>query len=344
MIIQKVHTQSYQLSVFVLLALFLGFESCETDEENGDNLTIYVRYCRETFKDDFQRFITQIRYLFFDEDGILQHVVLLQRGIDSDLQHLSPMLPYGRYTLVAIGNCEEHSDCEYKVGFTHMEEVTLAMHLRQAGDLQGDCDPMYWGILPFEYAANKPNDYICDMSNIHCRLRVTVRWANHLPGYRQGYSLQLYNVPGVYGLSPAYRIRLIPDADADPYESTLSQIVHSFPETDDTRLFHHGKKVDMYYAELDAEFVTYRYTDDWIPSLRVYHDEEAMMKEIDLARFFCIQGWQPSRIAEQVFHLLVVVYPQTDKVTVSSFPQSDGVGWLDGGSISVIGDGDKFLN
>ena len=96
MIIQKVHTQSYQLSVFVLLALFLGFESCETDEENGDNLTIYVRYCRETFKDDFQRFITQIRYLFFDEVGILQHVVLLQRGIDSDLQHLSPKLPYGR--------------------------------------------------------------------------------------------------------------------------------------------------------------------------------------------------------------------------------------------------------
>ena len=162
----------------------MGFESCETDEENGDNLTIYVRYCRETFKDDFQRFITQIRYLFFDEDGILQHVVLLQRGIDSDLQHLSPMLPYGRYTLIAIGNREEHSDCEYKVGFTHMEEVTLAMYLRQAGDLQDDCDPMYWGILPFEYAANKPNDYICDMSNIHCRLRVTVRWANHLPGYR----------------------------------------------------------------------------------------------------------------------------------------------------------------
>ncbi|MFA7141090.1 MAG: FimB/Mfa2 family fimbrial subunit [Proteiniphilum sp.] len=177
-------TQSYQLSVFVLLALFLGFESCETDEENGDNLTIYVRYCRETFKDDFQRFITQIRYLFFDEDGILQHVVLLQREIDSDLQHLSPMLPYGRYTLIAIGNREEHSDCEYKVGFTRMEEVTLATHLRQAGDLQGGCDPMYWGILPFEYAANKPNDYICDMSNIHCRLRVTVRWANHLPGYR----------------------------------------------------------------------------------------------------------------------------------------------------------------
>ena len=166
------------------MALFLGFESCETDEENGDNLTIYVRYCRETFKDDFQRFITQIRYLFFDEDGILQHVVLLQRGIDSDLQHLSPMLPYGRYTLIAIGNREEHSDCEYKVGFTRMEEVTLATHLRQAGDLQGGCDPMYWGILPFEYAANKPNDYICDMSNIHCRLRVTVRWANHLPGYR----------------------------------------------------------------------------------------------------------------------------------------------------------------
>jgi hypothetical protein len=96
--------------------------------------------------------------------------------------------------------------------------------------------------------------------------------------------LHLYNVPGVYGLSPAYRIRLIPDADADPYESTLSQVVHSFPETDDTRLFHHDKKVDMYYAELDAEFVTYRYTDDRIPSLRVYHDKEAKMNSIYLFR------------------------------------------------------------
>jgi hypothetical protein len=69
----------------------------------------------------------------------------------------------------------------------------------------------------------------------------------------------------------------------------------------------------------------------------VYHDKEAMMKEIDLKRFFRIQGWQPSRIAEQAFHLLVVVHPQTDKVAVSSFPQSDGVGWLDGGSISIMG-------
>ncbi|MFY9597473.1 MAG: hypothetical protein WAP53_03680 [Dysgonamonadaceae bacterium] len=67
--------------------------------------------------------------------------------------------------------------------------------------------------------------------------------------------MHLYNVPGVYGLSPAYRIRLIPDADADPYESTLSQVVHSFPETDDR-----------------------------IPSLRVYHDKEAKMNSIYLFR------------------------------------------------------------
>lgn len=335
MIKRTIYTQSHQLSVFLLLLLLLGFGSCNTDGEKVDNLSIYVRYCRETFKDDFQRYITQIRYLLFDEDGVLQHVSSLQRGVNPDLQHLSPALPYGRYTLIAIGNYDEHTVCDYKVGATRLEELTLAIRLQQPDVLQGDCDPICWGILPFEYTANKANDYICDMSNIHCRLRVTVRWANHLPEYRQGYSLHLYNVPGVYGLSPAYRIKLLSDANADPYDSTLSQIVHSFPETDDTRLLHHGKKVDMYYAELDAEFVTYRYTDDRIPSFRMYHGEEAMMKEIDLTRFFRIQGWQPSRIAEQNFHVLVVIHPQTDKVTVSSFPQSDVAGWLDGGSISV---------
>ncbi len=335
MIKRTIYTQSYQLFVFLLLPFLFGFLSCSTDDEKGNYLSIYVRYCRETFKDDFQRYITQIQYLFFDEDGILQHVASLKRGIDPDLQHLSPILPYGRYTLVAIANCEKHTVCNYEVGTTCLEEVTLAICLQQPGSLQGDSDPIYWGILPFEYTDNNPNNYICDLSNIHCRLRVTVRWANHLPAYRQGYSLHLYNVPGVYCLSTAYRIKLLSDTDADPYDSTPLQIVHSFPETDDTRLFHHSKKVDMYYTELNAEFVTYRYTDDRMPSFCVYHGKEAMMKEIDLTRFFRIQGWQPSRIAEQTFHVLMVIHPQTDKVTVSSFSQSDMAGWFDGGSISV---------
>ena len=88
MIKRTIYTQSHQLSVFLLLPLLLGFGSCNTDGEKVDNLSIYVRYCRETFKDDFQRYITQIRYLLFDEDGVLQHVSSLQRGVSPDLQHL----------------------------------------------------------------------------------------------------------------------------------------------------------------------------------------------------------------------------------------------------------------
>ncbi|WP_329903460.1 FimB/Mfa2 family fimbrial subunit [Porphyromonas pogonae] len=335
----------------MLLALLAGaivaifvLGGCSTDDDRDvccEGVDISIRYVRRVAEGDRYRIhIHHSEHFIFDSHGILfSHTIVTRQP--QELHFKPTVLPYGKYTLLVVGNRSTRTAFPFTVGKTRLSEMLMSINTREQGSADAyytNGDALYWGIQDFEMTRNRTAHYICDMSNIHCLMRITVKWKRQLPSQPGLYTLQLREVPRAYRMSLHPRVpKIVMNTFSDPKEplftSTVTQVVHSFPLILGDNPVTHRLHVPISSAMLDAQFMTLRYDDNSIPLFRVLKDGVPLMKEINLKRFFEEMKWVPSRIPEQIFHLIIEIDPVTGSVTVTASGNLSVLDWQDGGTI-----------
>ena len=308
----------------VLAVLFAG---CSLDDDRDlccpGTLTMHYTY-RPFGAEAFGGNIFSLRHFLFGSDG--RFIGELPPGEDLRRQPLD--LPEGIFTIVTVGNMSERSLHE------HGEDSSLdcfalahtAMHDPDAGTFS-NADELFWGVrrfaidtegrgieLPPERSAGAVNRLLTEMSNIHCHLKVKVEWAN-LPPYVGDYELELDGAPLSYSLSPE--------------RMSVTSGGFTVPEGRGSAV--HRLRVPLTRRELDAEFVTLRYSDAGIPTLRLFFGGEQVSPDIDIGRAFRSWGWFPSDTHIQEYELLIRIKANGN---AELYPKINGSveDWINGGS------------
>ena len=222
-------------------------------------------------------------------------------------------LEAGDYGMIAVGNLDDYGEVEGLAESVRSLRFEACEHFGQTSAL-AEGDQLYWGAKRFRMEAGCANEFVTELSNIHCHLKVMVEWEGLPPG-GGSYYLQLSGVHEGYDLYPgdAYVLgpRLFPSCDGGLCSSV--------------------EESSLLDLSLHAEFITLRYTDAEIPSLRVWYGGRALTDLIDLGRVFRLWGWYPDATPVQEYELRVLI-GRDGSVRLS--PSLDvGVNdWVDGGS------------
>lgn len=332
------------VGVIAIIFQMILLTGCSLDDPRDAccNLSNGMRYVyRPHFIDEFSQHISSMRHLLYDSEG--NFIREMEPG--SDIQYHTLAIPAGRYMMVNLGNQSDRSEL-IQSDDGHVSQLTLestALHdgkwlpsslssLRigssDSGIALSNTDELFWGVSEFEIDSQgyisdlgfrrRYDDYgwpVTEMNNIHCHLRVKVEWFNMPPGYGD-YELELSGVPSRYSLDPTL------SADADRYVVPVSNRTSS-----------HRLTIPLLGFELDADFVTLRYTDSDIPTLRIYYKGEQISPDIDLQRAFTAWGWWPSAVHVQEYAISVTLY-SNGKADVTPLIEGIVNDWIDGGSFS----------
>ncbi len=315
----------------IVLSLLLA---CNIDDDRDiccEGICIDFRYSKGG-GDVFPQFISSMRHFVFDESGVLLHVI---EGDETNLQRLSfASLPVGSYSLITLANLGEATDLGNPLtGVTRKSEFLLKLNAPRADGYMANGDKLYWGVLDFVSEHNKQHCYLCDMSNIFCRLTVTVRWRDTQPVGDTPFTLQLREVPGQYALDNDHSYAILVSGENSSTVSTDTRVVHRFPLVNEeaSTLLDHRVEAPRLAGRVRARFITLRYTDDRIPLLRVYRDNAPVMKEIDLSKVFRSWKWEVSNNIEQDYEIEIEILD--DGTVIVSSGDAQVLDWIDGGSI-----------
>lgn len=199
-----------------------------------------------------------------------------------------------------------------------------------------DGDPLFWNIREFESRLNERHTYYCDLSNIHCHLLVRVVWKDIFPPAADGYSLELSMLPSIYQLyrpihNGLFTLKL-PSEQIGVEGSTFGSSWHEFPRNMSTDGII-SADVPLFDNELQFTFRSLRYTNDQIPTLRIYHNGVLYRKELDLTRFFNDQKLRPDNDVVQDYKIVVEISKNNIKIYL--WTGGRVVDWQDGGNIDV---------
>ena len=323
--------------VFLWLALaivIVGLASCSTDDDRDEcceRIRIDFRYSKGA-ADVFPKYIKNMRHFLFTDDGRFIREI---PAATSHLQHLYiPQIEEGAYQLVTLGNADKATVITDLIpGQTRLSDFLLRTQNPQANVVQDDSDPIYWGILSFRAERNKDLRYLCDMSNIHCRLTVTVTWMETQPE-TDNFILQIREVPSRYRLNPQESTYQYVAGDKTKPETTPDRVVHHFPYVyeEPATLVVHRKEVPRLAGRVKGTFRTLRYTDGRIPYFVLLKaDGTAVTKEIHLSEPFALWGWKVSDNIEQEYEIEIYLYD--DRMIVHPAANADVLDWVDGGTV-----------
>ncbi|MDF9831246.1 FimB/Mfa2 family fimbrial subunit [Parabacteroides sp. PF5-6] len=312
--------------------------SCAVDTEVltcSYNVELEYWYTREWTKEEnmVANYIYRINEYVFDQSGLLYQINELPVGSGKRAFVSTLTLPDGEYTAVAWGNLSRlEQGWEPEIGTTTLEEARIRLSAPYAteqaawGDTEehGNIDPLYYGYTTFSVRGDKPQRLRVGMTHAHLLLEVVVKWARNAPANTRDFSLELRDVPAVYGFFPEY-------TESKSAAST-NPITHRIPEvmekgTGHTRDYRLKATMDIARA-LKAEFVTNRLTDQSHPLFTVYAGEQQLIKDLDLEKYFRTMQLGLSRNLRQEFRIQVMIYD--DRVEVSPMVFSD---WENGGTI-----------
>ncbi len=316
-----------------ILLLSFVLVSCDIDDERDiccESLRIDFRYSKGG-ADLFPQHIRSMKHYVFDANGQLYTVI---EGSKNDLQHLSlGRVPVGVYSLVSLANLGKATLLEPNESQITKTQFLLKLQNLRADNFMANGDLLYWGILNFEAIKNERLRYLCDMSNIHCRMTITLRWKGKVPGGKEPYTFELNGIPAEYNLNidKAYAIHVA--GDKKELVTTNSRVVHSFPKVEENKnLVNHRKEAPYLAGRVRVKIVSLRYTETRIPKLRIYHKGLPITKEMDLAKAFKIWKWETDNNIEQDYKIDVEI--QEDGTVIIKPTASVNVkDWIDGGSI-----------
>ena len=312
---------------FCLAVWLLGLltASCNLDDSRdachceGSNVVDFAYTLKYT--DCYNSYIGSVQYYLFDaSDG---HYLGQMYGEDSDLSLVNlDGLWAGDFSLVAVGNLDDY--CTLTGLDEGLDSLRLVVTQLYDGDTATDAstiyangDPIYWGQCDFTLTEDEVGQtFVGEMSNLHCTLLVRVVWED-LPDYTEGYALELAGIGLETELCAARADTL--------YSYQLFPPVSEFSGT-------MREDVPLRQFALQANLYTLRYTDSNLPVLRVLHDDEQIIADIDLAEVFEKWAWSPDQAWIQDYELLVTIR-SNGLVELSMSLTGNVVDWEDGGTL-----------
>ena len=301
--------------------------SCKLEDERDlccpEPLTMHYVY-RPDGTDVFRDNILSLRHFLFDNEGAF--IGELPTGETLNRQPLE--LNTGTYTMITIGNMTDIS--AYQHGSESQLEQFSLSHTARNRKRESDyanTDELFWGVKHFAVDADgrgldlskngtglASNRLTTEMVNIHCHLKVTVEWVGR-PPYIGSYEMELAGVHTQYSL--------------DPGNTSLTADGLNVPAGDMAETY--SLNVPLRQLELRAEFVTLRYTDTQIPTLRIKFDGLPVIPDIDLGKAFRTWGWRPSATHVQDYEILLKVINE-NRVDLLPMVEGSVADWVNGGN------------
>lgn len=308
--------KTYDTSVCLFfLLLCLMATSCSLDDDRDlccEVNTVRFRYLYKS-ADRFTEYIGSTRYFLFDGEGRYMEEMAPMECCPARVDISG--LEAGSYRLVCVGNLEDYGTPE---GYTDEGLKAFRLRVDDYFDESGafaNGDRLYWGECPFTVVPGTANNFTGEMSNVHCMLRVRVEW-ERLPERENGYRYRLEGIGRGMELHGGHA-------------SVID--VHAFPKVEDCT----GsvlEEVPLRRRALEASLYTLRWGKDDIPRFRLYHDGDAVTKEIDLGDIFRRWGWYPERAPVQEYRIRLLI--RTDgSIEVNQGLEADVGDWEDGGTL-----------
>lgn len=302
---------------FLMLPLLfcLMFVTCSLDDmrdECCDTNQIRFRYLYRGM-DRFTDYIFDVHYYLFNSAGAyLGEMSPLEDNMARvDISKLTA----GSYTIVAVGNLYDYGTLQgYADKGLEAFRFSVDDYYSTSPAAFRSGDRIYRGECDFTVEQGEANSFLGEMSNEHCVLRVKVEW-KLVPSFSSGYRFDLDGVGTAMEMNE---------------NNAYSIDVHRFPpvESYEGRMI---EEVPLRRFALTASMVTLRWTDNDMPTFRLYHNDTPVTKPIDLRTIFRQWGWYPSRTAVQEYEIRMMIRPDGSIEINQGFDV--GVNdWIDGGT------------
>lgn len=258
--------------------------------------------------------LRQIRQFVYDAHGVL---VGEFPGESCKVGVGTLNLPPGDYTLVAWGNASDSLCNLHKI--TPMESRMEDGTIEAGGEPElYNTDLMYYGQIPFSVSDYGLAEYDVGMMHAHACINLTVEWKDAVPeAVRQSAS----PVMRMSGVGAGYRF-----TGGETWGDYLFPNPCSLTEKGTYR---RDGTMDAQY-KIRARFVTFRLRDEDHPVVTLTQGDEALMKEVDLNRYFTVMGIGLTRNLRQEFDLTIRI--EHDRTLIM---ETDVSGWEDGGDVGT---------
>lgn len=298
----------------------LSLAACDVEDERDlccERVVMEYRYLYEG-QEQFKGNIHTLRHFLFDEQE--RFVQEVPPGDNLQLQPLDG-LPVGSYTMVTIGNATDATQLTTPDKGSTLNNFMLSV---KDDKKEGNTDPLYYARKHFTLSAEyiqREQRFVTYMANVHCKLRVTVKWQN---------------LPPVQTREPCYRITL--DGCAMNYELDGEKGYplggKQFPYSSRWNR-NHRMDCALNGLVLKTNFVSLRYTDNQLPTLNIFCRKEgeyvALTPPLELKRAFATWGYRPSGIECQEYKIIVTIYID-GHVGIKIEAEAGVADWVDGGS------------
>ena len=257
------------------------------------------------------------QYLFDSEGRLLSSVALRGDSISSWQSNLEA----GDYTVVLWGNLAEDGSDHLEVqppADRRLSDMTLSAVTAEAPPgYRGNTSRLYYGYLSFHVDEGKMFRQRVYLSHAHASLHVTVQWMAGAPPEGGTYRMRMKGIASEYGFVKGW--------ESEEWSSGGNYTV---PYIGTSQINHETRASMNYDGEVTGEFVTFRYTSGTHQLWSLWRNDERIVGDLDLYRFFSKKPMNMDQNVEQEFEILVTVYE--DKIVVSEVTGSD---WDEGGAI-----------
>lgn len=322
--INKMKNKTGNGSLLALWLLCFSLVSCDVDGDLAEcpyNARLQYWHTGIGLANVLPDYVFSVHEFVFDSLGVLCHKrnISVKKDVAAEL-----MLPAGRYTLVSWGNVGGYSCLgEARIGETRLEDLCLsACHpfgsegTSAAGTpFQAFIEKLYYGYADFRITGQGVSRGRVDMVHAHLKLDVTVKWKGRAPIDGGDMYMTLGGIYPEYRFLPGVEVKggvYIPGRPAGCRPVTYKAAV----------------KMDI-TRTVSVQFVTYRLVAGDHPVLQLFGGGEALIREIDLEKYFRTMQIDLDRNLRQEFSLVVEV-DESGGIIVSSARVSD---WIDGGTI-----------
>lgn len=305
--------------VYTLLAVVLS--GCTFGDEPGVcpyTARLDYWYAGSGSENQLPVYVDNLRQYLFDSQGNLLSVETL-RG--DSIRSWQGNLDAGEYTVVLWGNlADDGSDglsiqpvSEQRLGDMQLSAVTGSA----PPGYRANTGRLYYGNLTFRIEEGQTFSRRVYLSHAHASLNVTVQWMADAPAEGGTYRMRMKGIASEYGFAKGWESEELTEGGS-----------YTVPYISTSRIDHETRASMNYDGEVTGEFVTFRYTSGTHQLWSLWRNDERIVGDLDLYRFFSKKPMDMDQNIEQEFEILVTVY--ADKIIVTEVTESD---WDEGGAI-----------
>lgn len=324
----------FYILVFMLSSVLIGCETVDERELCCEEVVLIYRYVPTVSSGDrYRDNIRTMRHFLYDASGrYLREVPSHPR---SPQRMVLRNLPFGDYTMLTVANASSKTLLELEV--KSLSEARLFTANRSLS-LQSDTDDLFYNYRHFR-SEDRKREYYCDLSNVHCHLHVMVGWEGKPPYHDSDYRLEARRINSSYTLTPdpdmlCLNISQSRSGSQLPRESSYRDVVHHFPFGREDWVEHADGSL-YYNQRAFFEIVSLRYTDIDIPTIQLFHGDEALTDPLDLTKSFRAWLWYPDDHPEQIYRIKLIIKENGDVLIYPWSGMTDVLDWEDGGSFGT---------